>query len=108
MIGLLGGKALKHQPPSPVLRFSRRVRIKRVAAALDRQRQVERIANDGCGQALLFVQAGGFLLFLRAGFTESENGVTAVSLLKLMLLSHALDQVFDSAGRKFDRASARV
>src|SRR5439155_13248212 len=57
---------------------------------------------------LLFGHSGGLSLFSDAGFAETEHGITTVFLFKTMLCRYTLDEIFDSAGRKFDRPAAIV
>src|SRR5207248_2397165 len=80
MIRLLRRQALEHQPATAVLRFPGGVRVKRVAAPLYSQGQLERVAHNRGFEALLLREIGSLALFAQAGFTNPENRVTAISL----------------------------
>src|SRR5262249_3199117 len=91
-----------------VFRFAGRIGVKGVATALNRERQLERIADD-CGlEALFVVETGGLLLDSHTRPAKAKNDVTAVSLLEVILFSGSLNEVFDLPRRKFNCASTRI
>src|SRR5215471_16118930 len=108
VIGFFRREPLKHQPATAVFGFPRGVRVEGVPAPFDRKGQFQRVPNDSRFQALPLIQRFRFLLPAKACFADSEDGIPAVALFKLMLTGRAADQTFDSARWKLHRRSADV
>ena len=108
MIRLFRRKALEHLPASRVLRLTGRIRVERVTAAFDGQRQFERIANDSGLHPFLFAKAGSLLLFSLARLAVSEDRIPAVFLVETVFFGDPPDEIFDLTRWKLDRGSARV
>src|SRR6266516_1314689 len=67
MVRLLCSQPLKHPPAAATFGFLRSIRVKRIAAAFDGEREFERVADDGGFEALLFVGGFEFPLLPEAG-----------------------------------------
>src|SRR5207244_377169 len=73
MVRLLGSQPLKHPPAAATFGFLRSIRVKRIAAAFDGEREFERVADDGGFEAWLFVEGFEFPLLPEAGFSASDK-----------------------------------
>src|SRR2546422_3076808 len=108
MVRLLGSQPLKHPPAAATFGFLRSIRVKRIAAAFDGEREFERVADDGGFEALLFVGGLEFPLLPEAGLTDAEDHVAAVALIELVFIGHLPNEIFDSPRGKLDGAPANV
>src|SRR5437773_88230 len=108
MVRLLGSQPLKHPPAAATFGFLRSIRVKRIAAAFDGERELERVADDGGLQAPLLVGGVEFPLLPEAGLTDAEDHVAAVPLIELVFIGHLPDEIFDSPRGELDGVSANV
>src|SRR5438128_12646371 len=102
MVRLLGSQPLKHPPAAATFGFLRSIRVKRIAAAFDGEREFERVADDGGCEALLFVGGLEFPLLPEAGLTDAEDHVAALPLFDLVFIGHLRPEILDSSGQKLD------
>ena len=108
VIGFLGGEPLKHQPAAAVFRLPRGIRVKRVAAPFNRQRQFQRIADHRRFEALLVRSVPRlFAVFARMFYTSRKPHSGCIAPQNSFSCGYALDQIFNSCGTETRRSGRK-